>query len=117
MTHELTPHPKEILRKEKQLVKYTGTKQTTNILLPSRNVESYTRTRLVTQSDSTITYGSFEKKSLFSQEELYVHFGDNNKFLTVTRLERVIEISNWGNIPVEGTIDLLYTGALLRGLH
>ena len=37
--------------KEKQLVKYTGNKQTTNILLPSRNVESYTKTKPVTQSD------------------------------------------------------------------
>ena len=127
LTHELTPHPKEILQKEKQLVKYTGnlylfspysvTKQTTNVLLPSRNVESYTKTKPVTQSDSTITYGPFEKKSPFSQEEVNVHFENNNKFLTVTRLERVIEISHWGNIAIEETIDLLHTGALLKGLQ
>ena len=36
-------------------------------LLPSTNVESCTTTK---QSDSTISYGLFEKKSLFSQEEL-----------------------------------------------
>ena len=63
--HELTPHTKEILQKEKQLVKYAGniylsspysvTKQTTNVLLSSRNVVSYTKTKPVTQSDSTIT--------------------------------------------------------------
>ena len=34
----------------------------------------------------------FEKKSPFSQEELNVHFENNNKFLAVTRLERVIEL-------------------------
>ena len=55
------------------------------------------------------TYGLFQKKSPFSQEELNVHFDNNNKFLTVTRLERVIEISHWGNITIEETIDLLQT--------
>ena len=41
-----------------------------------------------------------------------VHFENNNKFLTVIRLERVIEISHWGNIVMEETIDLLHTEAL-----
>ena len=49
----------------------------------------------VMQSDSIITYGPFEKKSVLSQEELNVHFENNNKFLTVTILERVIEILHW----------------------
>ena len=48
---------KEILQKEKQLLNtgnlylsspYSISKQTTNVLLPSRNVESYTKTKLVT---------------------------------------------------------------------
>ena len=86
-------------------------------MLPSRNVESYTKTKPVTQSDSTITYGPFEKKSPFSQEELNVHFENNNKFFTITRLERVIEISHWGNITIEEIIDLLHTEALLKGLQ
>lgn len=126
LTHELTPHPKEISQKEKQLVKYTGNlylfspysvnKQTTTVMLPSKNIESYTKIKPVTQSDSTITYGPYDKKAPFSQEELTVHFENNNKFLTVTRLERNIELSHWGNIAVEETIELLHTGALLKGL-
>ena len=47
---------------------------------------------------------------------MHVHFENNNK-LTVTRLERVIEISHWGNIVIEETIDLLDTEALLKGLQ
>ena len=57
VTHESTRHPKEILQ-ETQLVEYTGnlylsspysvTKWTTNVLLPSRNVKSYTKTKPVT---------------------------------------------------------------------
>lgn len=124
-THELIPHPKEIKQKEKQLVKYTGnvylyspysvTKQSTTVVLPSRNVENYSKIKPVSQSDSSITYGPFEKKQPFSSEELVVHFENNNKFLTVTRLERVIELSHWGNIAVEETIELLHAGALLKG--
>ncbi|XP_006607827.1 dolichyl-diphosphooligosaccharide--protein glycosyltransferase subunit 1 [Apis dorsata] len=125
LTHELIPHPKEITQKEKQLVKYIGNiylytpytiiKQTTTVSLPSRNIESYTKFKPVSQSDSFITYGPYEKLSPFSYEELNIHFENNNKFLTVTKLERNIEISHWGNIAVEEHIDLLHTGALLKG--
>ncbi|XP_011495905.1 PREDICTED: dolichyl-diphosphooligosaccharide--protein glycosyltransferase subunit 1 [Ceratosolen solmsi marchali] len=125
LTHELIPHPKVILQKEKQLVKYLGNlylfspysvnKQTTTVILPSRNIENYTKIKPVSQSDSTISYGPFDKKGAFSQEELIIHFENNNKFLTVTKLERTIEVSHWGNIAVEETIDLLHTGALLKG--
>ena len=65
---------------------------------------------------TTITYGPFEKKSPFSQEELNVYFENKNKFLIVTRLERVIEISHWDNITIEEIIDLLQTEVLLNGL-
>ena len=61
LAHESTPHLKEILQKETPLVKYTRnlylslpysvTKQTTDVLFPSRNVESYTKTKPVTHSD------------------------------------------------------------------
>ncbi|KAG7200307.1 hypothetical protein KM043_017771 [Ampulex compressa] len=124
-THELKPHPKEITQKEKQLVKYIGNvyiyspypviKQTTTVSLPSRNVESYTKLKPVTQSDSVIMYGPYKKQPAYSQEEITVHFENNNMFLTVTKLERTIEISHWGNIAVEEHIDLLHTGALLKG--
>lgn len=124
--HELVPHPKQIAQKEKQLVKYTGNvylyspytvnRQTTTISLPSRNIESYTKTiKPVSQSDSSLTYGPFEKRPPYSRDEFSVHFENNNRFLTVTRLERTIEISHWGNIAVEERIELLHTGALLKG--
>lgn len=125
LSHELIPHPKEITQKEKQLVKYMGNiylyspytvvKQTTTVSLPSRNVESYTKFKPVSQSDSMITYGPYEKLSPFSYEALNIHFENNNKFLTVVKLERSIEISHWGNIAVEEHTDLLHTGALLKG--
>ncbi|KAF7401307.1 hypothetical protein HZH68_007127 [Vespula germanica] len=124
-THKLIPHPKQITQKEKQLVKYIGNvyiyspykvgKLTTTVSLPSRNVESYSKIKPVFQSDSTITYGPYENLSPFSFEELIVHFENNNKFLTVTRIERSVEISHWGNIAIEESIDLVHTGAELKG--
>ena len=78
---------KEILQKRKQLVKYTGnldsfspysvTKQTAIVLLQSRNVESYTKTKPETQSDSTVNYGTFGKKSPFSQ----MHFENHCQYI------------------------------------
>lgn len=53
--------------------------------------------------------------SEFTTTEIAVHFENHNPFLTVTRLERVIEVSHWGNIAVEETIDMVHAGALLKG--
>ena len=33
--------------------------------------------------------------------QLSVHYENNNPFLVVTRLERTVELSMWGNIAVE----------------
>ncbi|XP_011691125.1 PREDICTED: dolichyl-diphosphooligosaccharide--protein glycosyltransferase subunit 1 [Wasmannia auropunctata] len=124
-THELVPHPKQITQQEKQLVKYTGNvyaclpytvnKQTTYVALPTRNLESYTKVKPVSQTGTMLAYGPYETQPPFAHEEMVVHFENNNKFLTVTRLERILEISHWGNIAIEEHIDLLHTGALLKG--
>lgn len=125
LTHQLEPYPREILQKDKQLIKYVGNlyfytpypvgKQTTTVHLPSRNVESYTKVKLVSQTDSNLIYGPFDAKKPFEKEELMVHFENNNKFLTVTYLERVLEVSHWGNIAVEEKIELFHAGAVLKG--
>ena len=44
-----------------------------------------------------------------------VHFENNNPFLSVNNLVRTIEVSHWGNIAVEETIDLYHAGAKLKG--
>lgn len=46
---------------------------------------------------------------------MVIHYENNSPFLTVTRLERTIEVSHWGNIAVEETIDILHSGAVLKG--
>lgn len=44
-----------------------------------------------------------------------MHYENNSPFLTVTRLERTLEVSHWGNIAVEEVVDLVHTGAILKG--
>lgn len=50
-----------------------------------------------------------------SDEPITVHYENNSPFLTITNLERVIEVSHWGNIAVEETIDIVHSGAILKG--
>ena len=47
-------------------------------------------------------------------ESGYRHVQNNNPMLVVTRLQRVLEISMWGNIAVEETIDVRHDGAALK---
>lgn len=124
-SHVLEPFPAEIAQAEKQLVvlqtnlyfysPYTTTTQTTAVTTTSSNVESYTKTKPVSQSDTTISYGPYEDKAPFSEAPLKVHEENNSPFLTVTSLDRLIEVSHWGNIAVEEHIDVKHTGAKLKG--
>lgn len=121
----LTPHPTHIAQSEKQLVRFFGqlyfytpyktASQKTTILLSSRNVESFTQVKPVSHSDTTITYGPFENIAPMTNEELMVHYENQTPFLVVTKMERLIEVSHWGNIAVEETIDMVHSGAVLKG--
>lgn len=58
---------------------YPTTSQTTTVTTTNANVESYTKTKPVSQSDTTINYGPFEDKAPFSE----VLFSQNVNMLTV----------------------------------
>jgi oligosaccharyltransferase complex subunit alpha (ribophorin I) len=121
----LRPYPSEITQFEKQLVQFRGNHyyyslyptraQTTQVNLASDKTESYSQLKPTAKSDSTITYGPYENVKPFEQNELNVHFENNAPFLNVNNLQRSIEVSHWGNIAVEETIDLYHSGAKLKG--
>ncbi|MPC07727.1 dolichyl-diphosphooligosaccharide--protein glycosyltransferase subunit 1-like [Portunus trituberculatus] len=125
MTQLLEPYPAYIQQGEKQLVRYTGnhyvltpyttTTQTTTVTLPSPNIESYSRLKPTTHTDTSITYGSYEGVAGFTVDTMTIHYENNSPFLMVSKLERTIEVSHWGNIAVEETLDVLHTGARLKG--
>ena len=106
----LEMYPKEIVQRERQLVLYSGNhyvllpykckSQTTKITLPSATVESYSKLKPVSMTESTITYGPFANVEAYSSDDMTVHYENNNAFLVVSRLERVLEVSMWGNILV-----------------
>ncbi|MGH0178578.1 UNVERIFIED_CONTAM: hypothetical protein FKN15_077869 [Acipenser sinensis] len=49
------------------------------------------------------------------QDAMKIHYENNAPFLTITDITRTIEVSHWGNIAVEETVDLRHTGAMLKG--
>lgn len=121
----LTPYPSSITQKERQLVRYFGNhyfyspyvtkKQTTTVNMNSRNIENHSKLKPVTQTDTSINYGPYMDIPALSEDTLTVHYENNAPFLTVTRLERLIEISHWGNIAVQENIEILHTGSKLKG--
>lgn len=125
-TKSLVPHPNKIVQNEKQLVRYFGNayfyspyttvSQKTTVQLATSNVEFFTNSpQPATQSGSKITYGPYENVAPYKHSEIIIHYENQTPFLTVTNLERVIEISHWGNIAVEETIDMVHDGAQLKG--
>ncbi|KAL4656008.1 dolichyl-diphosphooligosaccharide-protein glycosyltransferase subunit 1 [Arapaima gigas] len=125
LSHVLRPFPTHITQAERQLVVFQGnhylyspyhtTIQTTRIRLASKNVESYTKLGNPSKSDEIIEYGPFRDIPPFSQDPMKIHYENNAPFLTISSITRTIEVSHWGNIAVEETIDLRHTGAFLKG--
>jgi oligosaccharyltransferase complex subunit alpha (ribophorin I) len=123
--HALLPFPSHITQADRQLVKFIGNvyfysaystqTQTTAVNCASSSIDFYTKEKPVGSSDKTLTYGPYENIQPFKYVELMVHAENNNPFLTVTQMTRVIEVSHWGNIAVEETYDLVHTGAILKG--
>jgi oligosaccharyltransferase complex subunit alpha (ribophorin I) len=85
------------------------------VTLASSNIESFSKLKPTSQSEATITYGPYSNVEPFSFDAMTVHFENNNPFLVVTKLERAIELSMWGNIAVEETLDVRHSGAKLKG--
>ncbi len=46
---------------------------------------------------------------------MVIHYENNSPFLTVTHITRLIELSHWGNIAIEETVDIVHSGAMLKG--
>ncbi|RWS28179.1 Dolichyl-diphosphooligosaccharide--protein glycosyltransferase subunit 1-like protein [Leptotrombidium deliense] len=126
-THLYTLYPSEILQAERQLVLYKDnhyfytpylTKtQSTKVKLPSSgSIESFSKLKPASQTERNINYGPYENIVPLSYSKMQIHVENNAPFLTVSNLDRKIEISHWaGMISVEETIDVRHDGALLKG--
>ncbi|KAH8400493.1 hypothetical protein KR222_001760, partial [Zaprionus bogoriensis] len=121
----ILPHPSEIKQNDKQLVKYVGNlylyskyktnTQKTNVLLASSNLLSHTQVKPFSVSSNKLFLGPYENVKALAEEELFIHYENQSPFLTVNSLERIIEVSHWGNIAVKESIQMTHTGAKLKG--
>lgn len=86
-THHLKPFPESITQKEKQLVQYRGSAyilspykigvQTTKVSLSSSNVESFTKVKPSSSSDSMITYGPYNSVAPMTTVNFFLNFDHN----------------------------------------
>ena len=44
-----------------------------------------------------------------------MHYENHSPFLLIRNLKRIIEVSHWGNIAVEEHIEMVHSGAKLKG--
>ena len=120
MAHVLQPFPKEITQNERQLIQYIGNAylltpypsktQSTIITLPSATIESFSRVSPTSSSENVLTYGPYSDVAPFSQAKITVHYENNGPYIVVSDLERVVEVSHWGNIAVEEHVHILHEG-------
>ena len=109
--------------------------------LSGNKVESITKVSPSEHSGDKVTYGAYDdvkpytvvSSSLLTfshrrnwiactvflmtsllQKVIRVHYENYTPFIVVTRLERTIEISHWGNAAVEEFIEIEHVGAKLK---
>ena len=124
-THVLKPFPAEITQSDAQLVLYYESAyvlspynikvQTSLFKLPSTHIELYTKVEPVKLASGELRYGPYENVPAYSLQPLTIHYENNRPFAVVEKLEREIEISNWGNIYVTENYHLVHGGAHHKG--
>ena len=94
--------------------------------LPSSSYESVTKDVKVSIQDNVITYGPFDSMNAFSSKKMVrLHYSSLAQFITfdkslnavwiMSRVEREIEVSHWGNVAVEEVIHARNSGTPLTG--
>ena len=116
----ILPFPLEITQSENQLVRFTGNSyvyspyqsktQSTTFTLPTTNIESFSRVVPTNSAEKTLTYGPYADVAPFSYAKVDIHFENNGPFLMVAELERIIEVSHWGNVAVEEYLHIKHIG-------
>ncbi|EUB64396.1 Dolichyl-diphosphooligosaccharide--protein glycosyltransferase subunit [Echinococcus granulosus] len=125
-TGVLKPKPAKILQADKQFVEfitnvayfstYPTKRVVTTVVLSRGEVLYYTSDiQPVHKTASKIKYGPFENVPPFDKRIARFNYENGSPFLAVTNLERLIEISHWGNIAVENKVSIRNYGARLTG--
>lgn len=95
---------------------YKVSSQTTKVQLASENIEDFTDLKPSNLDGSTLEFGPYENVHPMVGSPLLLHFENNAPFATITRLERELELSVWGdNLAVTEYYWIHHTGATLKG--
>lgn len=94
--------PQNIGQAEKQYVVFEGNhyffspyktkKQTTTVKLGSSTVESYSKLKPSSHSETTITYGPYEDVKPLQKSNMKIHAENNSPFLTVSYCVRLVSL-------------------------
>lgn len=116
----MTPYPAQVNQGDPHLVLYHDnvyvispypvSSQTTEVLLASSNVKSFTEAKPTKKADSRITYGRYDAMKPFTMLDMRLHFENTRPFMQVTTLVREIEVSHWGRIYVEESYEIRNAG-------
>ncbi|XP_002075156.4 dolichyl-diphosphooligosaccharide--protein glycosyltransferase subunit 1 [Drosophila willistoni] len=124
-TKNIMPYPEEIKQHEIQFAKYVGLvhlysnyetySQKTIVKLGTSNILSHTQVKPFSTATDKLIFGPYENIKALSKQELVIHYENQTPFMTVKNLERTIEVSHWGNIAIQESIQLAHSGAKLKG--
>lgn len=125
MLDTVRPYPEYIKQKDNQKLllldnlylfsPYSVKKQQTTVKLAGSPVEAFSEIRPFDRRGGDIMFGPYSDQKPFAVQELRVHFLSNFQFGVVTKAERVLEISHWGNLAVEETYEIRHAGSKLKG--
>uniref|UniRef100_A0A0K0E828 Dolichyl-diphosphooligosaccharide--protein glycosyltransferase subunit 1 n=1 Tax=Strongyloides stercoralis TaxID=6248 RepID=A0A0K0E828_STRER len=125
VTQYLTPYPEEIKQLDNQFMLYKGSsytpsfynlvKDSTTYKIPTGKVHSYTTVSPSKQSSGKIAYGPYSNIKALDWKDITIHYENNSPFVVITHLTRWIEVSHWGNIAVEDSLEVVHRGAKLVG--
>jgi len=124
----LAPLPASIAQNENQLVKYTDThhfyspyrsqEEETTVELGTTVIESRSSLPPSKVAGSSLRYGPYKATTAFSSggAGLHVHYECNRPFVTMTSVERRVEVSHWGGaVSISDDYGVLHSGAVLKG--
>jgi oligosaccharyltransferase complex subunit alpha (ribophorin I) len=125
ITEYLVAYPELITQAENQFVQYNGhsniisaypvEKESSNFKVGSPKPISFTEQNPSKYASDKVSYGPYEKQKPYTQNAISIHYENNAPFLVATEVERIIEVSHWGNIAVEEHIEVVHKGAQLKG--
>eukprot|EP01080_Neovahlkampfia_damariscottae_P007170 gene7170-11482_t len=124
LVNQLKPFPKEIAQSDSQKVVfedfilyfslYRVSLQTTTVSLGTTMVDSYTKKEPSSMRGQTLVYGPYSGVSPKTKVPMRIHYLNNRRFMSITKLTKVLEVSHWGVLSVEEHYELRNVGPKMK---